>query len=234
MKIFENPTFGVVLTLGLYLISTRIHRRIRTIAWLSFLNPLILTTILGIAFLVVTRIPLDAYNIGGRYLNFFLGPIVVSLALPLYRNRNLIRRHALPILSSIGVASLVSIVSVILLSRALAIDDVILRSMLGKSTTTPIAIELSAITSGNASLAVMGVILTGNIGAMLSQSLFRLLRIEDPISQGIALGTAAHAVGTATAFSLGKTEGAMSGLAIGISGIASVLWMPIIMALFKL
>ena len=234
MKIFENPTFGVVLTLGLYLISTRIHRRIRTIAWLSFLNPLILTTILGIAFLVVTRIPLDAYNIGGRYLNFFLGPIVVSLALPLYRNRNLIRRHALPILSSIGVASLVSIVSVILLSRALAIDDVILRSMLGKSTTTPIAIELSAITSGNASLAVMGVILTGNIGAMLSQSLFRLLRIEDPISQGIALGTAAHAVGTATAFSLGKTEGAMSGLAIGISGIVSVLWMPIIMALFHL
>lgn len=234
MKIFENPTFGVVLTLGLYLVSTRIHRRIRTIAWLSFLNPLILTTILGIAFLVVTRIPLDAYNIGGRYLNFFLGPIVVSLALPLYRNRNLIRRHALPILSSIGVASLVSIVSVILLSRALAIDDVILRSMLGKSTTTPIAIELSAITSGNASLAVMGVILTGNIGAMLSQSLFRLLRIEDPISQGIALGTAAHAVGTATAFSLGKTEGAMSGLAIGISGIASVLWMPIIMALFHL
>lgn len=234
MKIFENPTFGVVLTLGLYLVSTQIHRRIRTISWLSFLNPLILTTILGVLFLMVTQIPLDAYNIGGRYLNFFLGPIVVSLALPLYRNRHLIRRHALPILSSIGAASLVSIVSVILLSRALNIDDVILRSMLGKSTTTPIAIELSAITSGNASLAVMGVILTGNIGAMLSQSLFRLLRIEDPISQGIALGTAAHAVGTATAFSLGKTEGAMSGLAIGISGIASVLWMPIIMALFNL
>lgn len=234
MDIFENPGFGIAVTMGLYFVSGPIHRRIRTYPVLNLLNPLIIAVLIGILFIVTTGIPLEAYNVGGQYLNFFLGPIVVVLALPLYRNRKLIRQQALPIFSSVAAASLVSIISVILLSRWMGIDEVILRSMMGKSATTPIAIEISGITGGNMSLAVLGVIFTGNMGAMMSQSIFRLLRIDDPISQGLALGTSSHAVGTATAFSKGKTEGAMSGLAMGISGILSVLWIPILMTLFQM
>lgn len=231
-KLFDNQAFGIALTIALYAVGLALQTRIRRYKALSFLNPLLIATVLGIVLIAVTGIPLDSYNKGGNFLNFFLGPIVITLALPLYRNRRLIRRHAVPILGTIVLTSFVSMTAVVLLSRSLGIDDVIIRSMMGKSTTTPIALELAAMTGGNSSLAVLAVILTGNLGAMMSQALFDLLRVRHPIARGLALGSTSHAVGTAAAFTLGKTEGAMSGLAMGISGIVSVVWLPVLLALF--
>lgn len=231
-KLFENQAFGIALTIGLYALGIFLQDKIKDHKTLNFLNPLLIATVLGILFFAITGIPLDAYNNGGRILNFFLGPIVVTLALPLYRNRLLIRRHALPIMGTIIAASFVSICSVVLLSRLLGIDEVIIRSLMGKSTTTPIALELARMTGGNTSLAVLGVILTGNLGAMMANTLFHLLRIKHPIARGLALGSTSHAVGTAAAFTIGKTEGAMSGLAMGISGIVSVIWLPILLRFF--
>ncbi len=233
-KIFDNQAFGIAFTIILYALGMLVQEKTKENKSLSFINPLLVATVLGIAILAFTGIPLDSYNKGGNFLNFFLGPIVIALALPLYRNRNLIRRHAVPIMGTILIASFVSITSVVLISRLLGIDDVIIRSMMGKSTTTPIALELARMTGGNSSLAVLSVILTGNLGAMMCSVLFDLLKIHHPIARGLALGSTSHAVGTAAAFTYGRTEGAMSGLAMGISGIVSVVWLPIILRLFQM
>ncbi|PKK39571.1 LrgA-associated membrane protein LrgB [Clostridiaceae bacterium JG1575] len=229
-----HPAFGLALTILTFQGASLLYAKIKNNRFLALLNPLLLATLFGIAFLSITKIPLEDYNEGAALLNFFLGPMVVTLALPLYRNRRTIRRFAFPIVGSIVIASLVSLTSVILLSRLLGLDEGILRSMLGKSTTTPIALEVATMTGGNGSLAVLGVILTGNIGVIFSTVLFRMLRIKSPVAKGIALGSSSHAIGTATALSLGKTEGAMAGLAIGICGIVTVLWLPILQILFSL
>lgn len=234
MKLFDNPAFGMVLTILLFSFGSWLHGRIRTVRSLSFLNPFVIAVISGMLIIGLTGIPLESFNKGGQFLNFFLGPLVVVLAVPIYRSRQLIRLHALPILGAVITASFVSITSVVWLSRLLGLDDGIIRSMMGKSTTTPIAMELAAMTGGDESLAILGVTLTGILGSMMGKQLFALLKIRHPLAQGLALGSTSHAIGTAEAFSIGATEGAMSGLAMGISGIVSVLWLPILMALYSI
>lgn len=233
-SLFNHPAFGIALTILLYSLGIHLHAKLRHNPFLKFLIPLSIAVSLGILLLKVTGIPLEAFNQGGEILNFFLGPIVVILALPIYRSRALILEHARPILGAVISASFVSISSVVWLSRLLNLDEPILRSLLGKSTTTPIALELSRMTGGNGSLAVLGVILTGIFGAMAGETLFDLLKIRHPIAKGLALGSVSHAVGTSAAFALGETEGSLASLAMGISGIVSVLWLPLLMALYNL
>lgn len=234
MQLFDNPAFGMGLAILLYSFGFWLHGRIKTIRALSFLTPFLIAVITGMLVLGLTGIPLVSFNKGGQFLNFFLGPMVVVLAVPIYRKRKLIGLHALPILGTVITASFVSISSVIWLSRLLNLDDNIIRSMMGKSTTTPIAMELAAVTGGNESLAILGVTLTGILGPMMAKRLFSLLKITHPLAQGLALGSTSHAIGTAEAFTIGPTEGAISGLAMGISGIVSVVWIPLLMTLYNL
>lgn len=232
--LLDNPAFGIALTLLLYSFGGFVSSRVRKIRLLSFLNPFVIAVVTGMLLITLTGIPLASFNVGGQFLNFFLGPLVVVLAVPIYRSRQLIRLHALPILGAVITASFVSITSVVWFSRLLGLEDRIIRSMMGKSTTTPIAMELAVMTGGDESLAILGVTLTGILGSLMAKQLFRLLRIRHPLAQGLALGSTSHAIGTAEAFSIGPTEGAMSGLAMGISGIVSVLWLPVLMAFYRI
>lgn len=234
MEWTKNPAFGIALTIAVFRTAQDIHRRHPKAKILKILNPLVLAMFLGILVLYTSGIPLANYNIGADYLNFFLGPVVVTLALPLYRNQATIKKHLIPILVAITCAALVSLVSVIVLSRLLGLPDPIMRSLLGKSTTTPIAMEIARIFTGNPSIAILGVILTGNLGVMVSGFIFRHTKVTDPVAIGIALGSSSHAIGTVTALSSGRRQGALASLAMGLCGLISVLLTPLISLLFHL
>lgn len=195
---------------------------------ISLLNPLMLSTFIIVFFLLITGIPYEAYNEGGSIITFFLAPTTVVLAVPLYRKFSLLRANGLPILIGIGVGSAVNITLIIGLSRYFGLDKMMERSLIPKSITTPIGISLSNQLGGFAQITVAAIIITGITGAIVAPLLFKLLRIEDPVARGIALGTSAHALGTVKAMEIGETEGAMSGLAIGIAGLVTVLLAPLI------
>lgn len=234
MELFYNPAFGVFLTIGLYALGLSLCQRFSKTMVMKILNPMLIALLLGLLLLSLTDIPLEGYQKGADLLNFFLGPIVVTLAWPLYKNRSVIKEYLLPIFISITIASFVSMVSVILIAPLLGITPQVMRALIAKSTTSPIALEVTKTLGGSPSLGILAVIFTGNLGVIIAGPLFHLLRIHHPHAKALALGTSSHAIGTATAFSLGKTEGALSGLAMGLAGILTVLLLPFIKLLFPL
>ena len=134
-----------------------------------------------------------------------------------------LQRHLLPVLAGCFVGSSVSVASVTLLCRLFRLDEKLTASLLPKSVTTPIAMELSAQAGGVPAVTVAAVIFTGILGAILSPLLVKLFRVRHPVARGVAIGTSSHAIGTPKALELGELEGAMSGVSIGVAGISTVL-----------
>ena len=152
-----------------------------------------------------------------------LSPATVALALSIYRQREILRENFLPVLLGCLAGCCASVGSTLALCRLFGLDDALTASLLPKSVTTPIAVELSRQGGGVAAVTIVVVLFTGIAGAALAPAMLRLLRITDPVAAGVAIGTASHGIGTARALQLGKVQGAMSGVAIGVSGIITVL-----------
>lgn len=223
-----SPLFGVAITVIFMVAAQKFSKGFKT----PLMNPLILTLIAIIAFLKVTGIPLEAYEEGGQILTFFLGPVTVALALPLYRQRENLKKHMVPILIGVTVGSLVAVTSVVLLGKAFGFSEGLIVSTAPKSTTTAIAVELSETFGGRPSLTVAFVILAGTTGNIFGEGLLKLLGIKHPTAKGIGMGTASHAFGTNKALEMGPEEGAMSSLAIGLTGIITSVIFPITLSLF--
>jgi putative effector of murein hydrolase len=149
----------------------------------------------------------------------FIGPVTVILALRIYRQRARLMANIVPVLGGCIAGSAASILSVWFLCRLFRIDQIITMSILPKSVTTAIALELSQRGGGLAGLTIAGIIITGITSAAFSPFLIKIFKLDDPFAAGVAMGTSGHAVGTAAAIELGEIEGAMSGLAMSISGI---------------
>lgn len=228
--LINSPLFGVLISLIAFEIGHLIYKKTKV----SIFNPLLISMILIILFLLKFNISYEEYNKGGQLISFFLGPSTVVLALPLYKKLSLLKKNALPILSGIFIGSLVGMLSVLLLSKLFKLSYELIATVLPKSITTPIGIELSRQLGGLPSVTVIVIILTGIIGSIIGPSLLKLCKITDKIAIGIALGTSAHAIGTSKALEMGEVEGAMSGLSIGIAGIITVLTAPLIWKLFQL
>lgn len=184
-----------------------------------------------IAVLVIFHIDLETYNQGGNLISIFLGPSTVVLAVPLYKQLDLLKKNLLPIIAGILAGSLTAIVSVCLFAKWFGLNKELGLSLVPKSITTPIGIELTKQLGGIPSVTVAAIIITGIIGAMLAPGLLKLLRITDKVAVGLAIGTSAHAVGTSKAIELGETEGAMSALAIGVAGLMTVFLAPVLVKL---
>ena len=184
--------------------------------------------VLVIVVLTVFHIPLEDFNRGGDFIGFFLIPATAALALSIYRQLWLLKRNFLPIIIGAAVGSLTSMGSVYGLCRLFGVDQIMMSSLIPKSVTTPIAMDVSIRLGGEPSITVAAVIITGIIGAILAPVMIKLFRVKNPIAAGVAIGTSSHALGTAKALEIGEVEGAMSGLAIGISGILTVLFALII------
>ncbi len=225
MEYVNTPVFGVTLTIVAFMLASWISRKLR----LQVLNPLLVSMILVIGFLTLTGIDIEAYNKGGSIISFFLAPATVALAVPLFRQWELLKKNLIPIIVGISVGTIVGIASIFIMGKLFGLDSLIISSLLPKSTTTPIAMEISNMLGGNPSLTVIFVFATGIGGYIVGEKLLGIFKIKNSIAKGIAMGTASHAVGTAKAIDMGEVEGAMSSLAIGVTGVITVILVPIIL-----
>lgn len=219
-ELISSPFFGVVLCIGTYAVGLWINRKTKS----PVANPLLIAIALVIAILLIFHIPLEEFNKGGDFIAFFLIPATAALALSIYRQVWLLKRNFLPIIIGSAVGSLVSMGSVYGLCRLFRLDEVLTYSLIPKSVTTPIAMDVSLQLGGEPSITVAAVVVTGITGAILAPAFIRLFRVNNPIAAGVAIGTCSHALGTAKALEIGEVEGAMSGIAIGVSGILTVLF----------
>lgn len=211
--------FGILLTVGcFYLISVTKNR-----SRLSWLNPLLLSTAIIIGILVLSDIPYEHYMKGGSVIHAFLGPVTVVLALPLYRQRKLLVRHKYAILGGIFAGVVSAIGSVVVLCRLFGLNEILERSLLPHSVTTPIGISLSNMLQATEGITIVSIIITGIVGAAVAPLMLKLLRVKHPVAKGLSIGTSSHALGTTKAIEMGETEAAMSSLAIGIAALTTVL-----------
>lgn len=224
-----NILFGLVISLIAFEIGLFIYKKTK----FPLFNPLLISIALVIGFLLMFNIDFNAYNQGGQFINMFLGPATIVLAVPLYKQLQLLKNHLLPILTGILIGSSIGISSVFLLSYTFGMDNIITVSLLSKSVTTPIGIEITNQLGGLVPVTVLAIILSGIIGAIIGPLLCKLFKINDKVAIGIALGTASHAIGTTKALELGETEGAMSSLSIGIAGIMTVFLAPLFYSLLS-
>lgn len=223
-NVFDTEIFGVILTILFFNIGIYIQKKTNK----PIFNPLLIAILGIILFLSITKIPYESYKLGGDRINFFLGPVTIVLAVPLYKQFDLFKKYLLEILIGISCGVVVSFISVKLIGHFTNADVDIINSLIPKSITTPIGISLTKTLSGVEAITVVSIILTGILGAIISPIIFKIGKINNPVAKGIALGTSAHALGTTKALEMGEAEGAMSGLSIGISGIITVILIPII------
>lgn len=225
--LFSTPIFGIVISIICFEMGIILMKKTK----FPLFNPLLVAIVIIVGVLVVFEIPLDSYEIGGDMISFFLSPITVILAVPLYKQFDLVKKHFLPIIVGITTGVVTSFASVIVLSNALGLDESLCFSLIPKSITTPMGVALSDTINGISGITVMAVILTGICGAVISPLVFKLIKLENPVAEGIAIGTSAHAVGTSKAIEMSEIHGAMSGVSIGIAGIVTVVLVPILIKL---
>ncbi|MDD2569086.1 MAG: LrgB family protein [Clostridia bacterium] len=190
---------------------------------LIILNPQLIAIGLTILILILLNINYTVFDGGANLMNVFLTPITVVLAVPIYKQIHLLKANALPIIIGAGVGSITSMVTVYLLCKAFHINEMVYTSLLAKSVTTPIGIEVSKQLGGIPSITIIAIIITGIFGGMAAPWLCRFFKIKNAIARGVAIGTCSHAMGTASAIEMGEAEGAMSGLAIGIAGLITII-----------
>lgn len=215
--------FGISLTIMSYVIGRFVYQRIYT----PLLLPISVASIIIVTVLLLGNISYDTYMIGGKYIHTFLGPAVVALAYPLYQHRDLLKQLALPILLGNFVGSLVGIFSGLWLAKLVKLEDELLYSLIPKSVTTPVAMEISESIGGISSLAAVLVIIAGLTGALLGPFMFRIFHIQNEIGQGTAFGAASHGIGTATAFEKGQLQGSISTISMIISAVFTSILTPL-------
>ena len=172
-----------------------------------------------IAVLLVFHIPYESYWQGGELINLFLGPATACMAVTIYSQRKLLAKHWLPVLVGCVVGVVTAMGSILVLCRLLGLDRAMTMSLLPKSVTMPIATVVAQGHGGTVAVTVAAVVVTGMLGNLCAPLLVKLFRVKDPMAVGLGIGACSHAMGTAKALELGETEGAMSGLAIGLCGI---------------
>ena len=219
-ELVSSPFFGIALSVAAFSIGVWIQKK----TGLVICNPLIIAIVLVSGVLLLFKIPYESYNEGGSIINMFLAPATSCLAVSVYTRVELLKKNWLPILAGCAAGSLTSMGSVFLLCRLFGLDEAMTYSLLPKSVTTPIAVGIAEGHGGISSITVAAVILTGIMGSILAPFLIRIFRVKDAMTAGLAIGACSHAVGTSKAIEIGETEGAMSGLAIGICGIVTVVF----------
>ena len=223
-----GPLLWLTLTVGVYWLAMALYRRSRAFA---LLNPVLVSALLMVVVLRLTKTSYQVYLEGARFLHFLLGPATVALAVPLREHMGRLRQALIPILLALLIGSLTAIVSAVGIGWLLGLSPQALLSLLPKSVTTPIAMGVSEKIGGLPSLTAVLVILTGIIGAVAARDWLDLLRVRDEAARGFAIGLSSHGIGTARALQLGQETGAFSGLAMGLNGVLTALLAPLLVRL---
>lgn len=217
---FSNSMFfGVVVSLVGYQIGLILKKKFKN----PIFNPLLISIIFVMIVLLACNVEYEHYNEGARYISYLLTPATVCLALPLYQQMELLKSNIKAI--SIGVVAgvLSAMVSVLVLAKLFGLNHSEYVTLLPKSITTAIGMGISEELGGIVTITVAVIIITGVLGNIIGEVVCKIFRIKQPIAKGLALGTAAHAIGTARAMEMGEVEGAMSSLAIAVAGLLTVI-----------
>ena len=216
---FESSAFlGVAVSLLSYALGSFLKKKFKT----GIFNPLLISIVITIVFLLTCNIDYETYNDGAKYLSWLLTPATVCLAIPLYQQIELLKKNHKAVLVGILSGVLTSLTTIMILAFIFKLSHKEYVTMLPKSITTAIGIGVSEELGGYVTITVAVIILTGVLGNILAEGICKLFKINHPIAKCIAIGTASHAIGTVKAMELGEIEGAMSSLSIAVSGILTV------------
>jgi predicted murein hydrolase (TIGR00659 family) len=220
--------FNISLTLLIYIGSRVLYRHISN----PFTTPVLLTTILVIIVLRIADINYVQYTPAKEWLTYLLGPATVALAVPMYKNRLVIKEKGIQVSVGLTVGSLATIASAIGISKLLNLSETIQATSAVKAVTTPVAIEIVPIIGGDPTLAAVLVITAGIFGAAFGSWCLTIFKIHDPISRGLGIGTVSHGIGTSQAVAEGKIQGAVSSVAMGAAAILTSIILPLIYNFF--
>lgn len=228
-KLFNSEIFILTLVIGVYLFSLLLYRKTKFV----LLHPLLVSIFLLLGITHLLGISYPAFEQGSRIISFLLGPTVVVLGYLLYEQVEHLRANVFSILTAVFAGSLCGVLTVIFIAQAFGADPALIASLEPKSVTTPIAMSIAEKTGGIPSVAAVVVVVVGIFGGVVGPFILKVLGIKSKIAKGLALGSAAHGLGTARAMELGVLEGAISGLAIGVMGIMTAVLIPLIGLFYK-
>lgn len=227
----DQPLLWLTLTVGIFWLAKQLYMRL---GQFPLLNPVLVAIALIMALLWATDVSYRQYFQGAQFINFLLGPVTVALAVPLAEQTTILKKAFVPIVTALAVGGLVGMVSTLLIGWGLGLDVEMLRSLLPRSITTPIAMGVADQIGGNAHLTAVFVIITGILGAALGLPLLKAFKLEEPIATGFALGVTSHGIGTARAFEYSHQAGAFSGLGMSLNGTFTAVLAPLLAWLFGL
>ena len=216
VEILSNSAyFGLVISLFSYQIALIIKNRLKFVLF----NPLLVSVALCIGILLACDVPYEKFMASSEMIGYLLIPATASLAVPLYEQIELLKSNWVAILAGIVSGILAGLTTIFILALLFGLNHELYVTLLSKSVTTPIGIAISSQLGGIVTISVSVIIITGVSGAMLGEYIFKWLKIDAPIAQGVALGTASHAMGTAKAIELGDIQAAMASLSIAVAGV---------------
>ena len=224
----NSQYWGLTLSIAAYLFACWLKQKTK----LAFLNPILVSVIVIIAFLLGVGIDYDTYNDGAQLLSYLLTPATVCLAIPLYEQMELLKKNWKAIMGGIISGVLTSAVCILVLCLIFHLEHDMFVTLLPKSITTAIGMGVSEELNGIVTITVAVIIITGVVGNVLADFVYKLFHVTHPVAKGVGLGTSAHAIGTAKALEMGEIEGAMGGLSIAVAGILTVIVAPIFSHIF--
>lgn len=223
----ESLYLGFVMSLAAYLFGVWLKKKL---GW-AILNPLLVSVVGVIACLQLFHIDYADYNSSAKYISYLLTPSTVCLAIPLYKQLELLKQNLVAVILAIFSGVVTSAASIFALCLVFGLGHQHYVTLLPKSITTAIGMGVSEEAGGIVTITVFSIIITGIFGNMIAEMMFKWMKIQHPIARGLALGTSAHAIGTAKALELGEIEGAMSSLSIAVAGLMTVVAVPLVAGL---
>ena len=221
--LINSVFFGALLSLAGYELGLILKKKFK----LAIFNPLLIASVSVIAVLLLMDVDYESYNEGGKYLSYLLTPATVSLAVPRYEQLELLKKNLKAVAAGIISGVIASVFGVFALCKLFGMNHQQYVTLLPKSITTAIGMGVSEELGGIVTITVAVIVITGVLGNVIADLVYKIFRIEEPVAKGLALGTASHAIGTAKAMELGMTEGAMSSLAIAVAGLLTAVLAPV-------
>ncbi|MFJ8261677.1 LrgB family protein [Rummeliibacillus sp. NPDC094406] len=217
-----------VSTVVVFFIMKKVYERF----YHPILFPVFTSAIIIVGALLIFHIPYETYMVGGQWIDRLLGPAVVSLALPLYRQRELIKKNYKAIITGIAVAMIAGVGSVLSLAVLFRIENEYMRTLIPKSITSPVAMQISNVIGGNPTLAAVFVIITGMIGAIIGPNLYKICKIDTAIARGVSMGSSAHGIGIGKLTEYGERTLSMGSVSMTLTAVIGAILLPIFVTIF--
>ena len=223
----QLPLFSLVLTIGAYQIGLLCQKKWKT----PLCNPLLIGVALVVSVVLVTGFSVETYQAEMKIFSWLITPATVALAVPLYQQMQKLKKNLPAILAGVAAGAVTALASVFALCALFSLDKQTTVSLLPKSVTVAIGLALSRQNGGIEALTSLVIAFTGILGSVIGPMLCKLLRLKNPVAQGVAFGTSAHVIGTAKANELGCIQGAVSSLSLAVAGILTAILFPLIVSL---